>query len=452
MTVAENIARFCTTTTYEDISEGALDLVKIVFADLVGICCLGAEGPASDITTEYIREMGGSPQAAVVRKGFRAPLALAGLINAQQGHIDDFDDNGLPGHASAVLGGTVLAMAECCHASGKDLIRAYALGMEVEYRIANVLMDPLLKQGFCCSPVFGCIGAAVAASVLLDLDEAQFCNAIAIVCSNTGGVTVNFGSACKPYQIGLAAQSGIEAALLAQKGLDGKADCIEGKGGFAQVYCGKEITADDLDFDTRDWLIEQRGVVLKQFPSCLGSHGAVLGLLRLLESGEIAAEDIAHINAGVCWLANRALAYPDPKTITESRFSMNFALANVLAHRYFGLRSFEEGVLDDPAIQENMKKISREHAEELKDVYADESMPTILTITLKDGTVLRRDSSIPRLGAGEDPADLVKRIRNKFIDCTRSFLDSEVADGIFDRLLALEREPDLSWLLKAIAG
>ncbi len=450
MTIAEKIAHFCVTTPYEDLTDGVREIVKLVLADAVGVCVLGAEGPASQITADYVRDIQGTPQGVVVRKGFRAPLALAALVNAQQAHIDDFDDNGVPGHVSSVLCGAALALAEYCHASGPDVLRAYTLAMEVEYRVADVLMEPLLKQGFCCSPVFGCIGAAVLASVMLGLNEAQICNAIAIVCSNTGGVTVNFGSSCKPYQIGLAAQSGVEAALLAQWGFDGKADCIEGKGGYAQVYCGRELAADDIDFDRKDWMIEARGVILKQFPSCLGSHGAVLGMLRFLEDEPYTADDIAHVNAGVCWLANRALAYPDPKTITESRFSMNFAVANVLAYRYFGLHSFEPGVLDDPAIQENMKKVSREHPEEMKDIYADETMPTILTITLKDGTVLRRDSRIPRVGAGEAPADLVRRIRGKFEDCTAAVFSAQEAGAAFERILALEREQDLNWLLSAL--
>ena len=452
MTIAEKVAHFCCDTAYEDLTDGVRELVKLVLADAIGVCMLGAEDPASEITADYVREMGGAPLATVVRKGFKAPLALAALINAQQAHIDDFDDNGLPGHVSSVLCGAALSLIEYCRCSGKEILRAYALAMEVEYRFADVLMDPLLKQGFCCSPVFGCIGAAVIASVMLKLNEQQICNAIAIVCSNTGGVTVNFGSSCKAYQIGLAAESGIEAALLAQKGFDGKADCIEGKGGYSQVYCGKELTAEDLDFDSDGWLIEQRGVILKQFPSCLGSHGAVLGLLRFLEQENIPAEEIVHIKAGVCWLANRALAYPDPKSITESRFSMNFALANVLAYRYFGLRSFEHGVLEDAAIQENMKKISREHAEELKDVYADETMPTILTITLKNGAVLRRESCIPRVGAGEDSSDLIKRIRRKFADCTSKAFSAERADELFDRILAMEKEMDIEWLINAVSN
>lgn len=452
MTISEKIVDFCFNSKYENLSEKVIELVKIDFADLVGITCLGAESPAAGITAEYVKSIDGAKQAPVVRKNMRAPLAMAGMINSQQAHIDDFDDNGIPGHVSSVIGGTVLALAEYCNVSGKDLIRAYALGMEVEFRIADVLMDELLKQGFCCSPVFGGIGSVVTAAIMLGLDKEQFVNAIAIVCSNISGVTVNFGSACKPYQIGLASASGIEAALMAQLGLDGRPDCIEGKGGYSQVYCGKEITSDDIDFSTGHWLIADRGVVLKQYPSCLGAHGAVMGLFKMLEAGEIKADEVEHINAGVCWLANRALAYTEPETVTEARFSMNFALANVLERRYFGLKSFEEDIVHDPRIRETMKKITREQPEELKDIYADESMPTILTITLKDGTVIRKESHIPRIGpAGEDISDLVKRIRGKFIDCTDSFLSDADAGQLFDRILCMEKENDLDWLLTTIS-
>ena len=452
MTIAEKIADFCLSTGFEDLPSAVIATVKSAFADYIGIACLGAQNKASDAVADYIRLVNGTEQGLCIRKQMMAPMELAGLINAQMGHMDDFDDSGIPGHTSAILGGICVALKDYCNLSGKDMIRGYALGMEVEFRVGQVLMDSLVQHGFTCTPVFGCIGAVVTAACLLKLNREEFVNAIAIVVSDTGGVPVNFGSDCKPYQVGLAAAAGIRSSLAAKAGLNGRPDAIEGKGGYAQLYCGKTIDGNAIDFSKDKWLVAQSGIVIKQYPCCLGNQGAAVGLFSLMDSGEIDPDEIAHIDVGLCYLANASLTFTEPVNVTEARFSVNFVLANIMLKRYLGLKSFDQRVVDDPEIREKMKIVSRQHHPELKDVYADETMPTILTITLKDGSEKRFDSRLPKFCEGANFAVLNEQIRKKFNDCTADFIDEKTSNDLFERLMNLEKDQSLEWLTQAFIG
>ena len=140
--------------------------------------------------------------------------------------------------------GAALPWRKIIGASGKDLLKAYAFGIEVSYKIAAQAPN-LQDRGFHSTPVLGSIGAAVACASLLKLDPAKIKAALGIAASGAGGIHRQQGSMVKPFHAGNSARNGVEAALLAEQGFTADAAIFEAPRGFCDTFFGK----DTCDYD-----------------------------------------------------------------------------------------------------------------------------------------------------------------------------------------------------------
>src|SRR6266404_3194637 len=156
-------------TRYADLPESAIRSARRDVLDIFG-CVLGGSGsPGIDELCSVIGRWGGLEESRVVRRATRLPAPQAALLNASMGHALDFDDtldSGGTIHRGVSVLAAVLAVADSLGSvSGRDVLLAVALGLDISCRIA---LASTLDRGWhrTAAMVFG---ATAAAGKLMDL-------------------------------------------------------------------------------------------------------------------------------------------------------------------------------------------------------------------------------------------------------------------------------------------
>src|SRR6185295_2012530 len=174
-----------------------------------------------DVLLALFADQGGNAQATVIGRHERLSQIDAALLNGYEGHVEDYDDtHPTVIHPSSPIFPSPLAISERQPTSGRDLLAAYVLGVEVACRVGNLLVAHFREGAdfWHITNTCGVLGAASAAGRLLGLSEQELVWTFAVAGTQASGVREVFGSDCKPFHAGRAAQNGLLAALLVQRG------------------------------------------------------------------------------------------------------------------------------------------------------------------------------------------------------------------------------------------
>ena len=177
------VAEFVLETAYEAIPEAVLTLGKKSMLDGLGLALAGSIAETGRLVQAYLKSLGVQAGAAtVIGTELKAPERFAAFANGVGMHADDYDDTqlavgadrvyGLLTHPTAPALPAVLAIAESHKLSGKDLMLAYQLGVEVECKAAEAISPRHYQQGFHTTATCGCLASAVGAGKLYGLDQA----------------------------------------------------------------------------------------------------------------------------------------------------------------------------------------------------------------------------------------------------------------------------------------
>ena len=329
-------------------------VVRTAFVDTAACILAGTSDPATATVVQWVRAPG---QAADGRCSLlwgdgRAAPGAAALVNAVSAHALDYDDVGLAGHPGAVLVPVLLAEHEHSGVHGFALTQAYAKGYTVWRELQQRLGVSLHARGWHPTAVFGTLAAAAAVAAARQLGPREFSNALGIAASLASGVVANFGSMTKPLQVGRAAQAGFQATELALLGLDASPDALDGPAGLLSALVGREHVVARLqlaeDFDA-GLLRERPGI--KKYPVCYAVHRVVDGVLDLVQAHALRLQDIAGATATISTTTAGVLRHHRPESVTEARFSVEFAVAAALLHGRLGLREVTEETLQNPALR-----------------------------------------------------------------------------------------------------
>ncbi len=268
--------------------------------DTIGVGLAGSTAPGIGQVVDYVREMGGKESSTVLAYGLRVPPAAAALANGAMCHARDFDDthDRAAIHTGAVVVPAALAAAEYLGTvSGRELINAITLGIEIHSRLG--LANKRLI-GWAYPATYGIFAAATVVAKLLGLDEDSLLNAWGIAYSQAAGnlEMVADGGLTKRLQLGFAASGGVLAGLLAQKGITGSKNSFEGKSGIFNLYqrgeydpavlteaLGKEFKVTEFSY--------------KPYPCCRCNHGSIDAALEIARKYDIRPEQITEVRVGV---------------------------------------------------------------------------------------------------------------------------------------------------------
>ena len=349
-----------------------MDPYAVAFTDWLACACAGAGERAA----KAVRAAGSD---------LLADVAFAGTA----GHVLDFDDTFSDGvaHVSATCAPAALVLAADLGLPWRAALDAYAAGFEAMAAVAAASHPALYEAGWHPTAVCGPIGAAVAASHLLDLSERERDNAIAVALLRAGGTRGAFGSDGKAIQVGLAAAAGVQGALLARAGAVVDQRSVHGRLGFEGVLGATWAAVGEADDSGSDGqcgpAIERNWI--KLYPSCLGTHAPIE-----LAAGARDQIDAETLRVVVHPVARQAAYLDDVQDGLSAKFSIPYCVAHTLLHGPPGVREF---AAVDPEVRDRSRLVG---------VDTDPSLPEVGAVLIA-GDIESARVSGPR-GAPARPA------------------------------------------------
>src|SRR5579875_264289 len=293
--LTRSLARRAAALRYEDLPRDVRALARQCVLDYFGVALAGAAEPLVRIVREEMAEAGGAAEASVIGDKARLPALAAALVNGTAGHALDYDDvnMAMPGHPSVAILPGLLALAERRHACGEDVVAAFVAGYETACRIGAALAPGHYNLGFHATGTLGCFGAAAAAARLLGLDPERTAAALGIAGTQAAGLKSQFGTMCKPFHAGKAAQNGLLSALLARRGFSSRLDIIECVQGFALTHGPDFVPAAALAEPSGGFHLYAN--LFKYHAACYLTHAPIECARQLREEHRLRADMIARI-------------------------------------------------------------------------------------------------------------------------------------------------------------
>lgn len=362
--VTRRIGAFCTSVRLEDIPEEIRSHVKLCILDTIGCGLFGSGLSWGNIIADWAFQWGGSETSSVFRCSRKLPPPLAALVNGTMIHGFEMDDLHKESvvHLGSVAFPPALALGEYLGTcSGADLLCAVAVGYEVGARVGSSIGSRHLLRGFHPTGTSGTFAAAAASAKILGLDTDLTLQALGIAGTQGAGLmAAQYSSMVKRMHAGRAAQSGVYAATLAQKGFTGIMNIIEADyGGFCQTMSDSY----DLERITRglgqDW--EAGKVTFKPYPCCGSIHTALDGLTEIADEYGIELRDIKKVRVRVTTATKKHVGWPyRPESVTAAQMNMYYCLAAFLVNGHLTTEEFKPYRISDPGILRRISDISVE--------------------------------------------------------------------------------------------
>jgi len=370
-------ARLITTTTWDDIAPQAHEAKRSLlnfFATAIG----SARDPVLARAFTAIAPFSGTATSGLIGRDERLDMLGAAFLNAISANLLDYDDTHLATviHPAAPVAAPLLALAESTGATGRDVLEAFILGVEIECRIGNAVSPGHYARGWHITSTCGVFGAAAAAARIMRLSAAQTAHALGIAASQSAGVVENLPSAAKNVSVGNAARNGLFAAVLAQAGYDAAPRAIEGPLGWARAMGDEADLAALTGGLGETWEIAKN--TYKPYPSGIVFHSVIDACLRL--RGKLRATVTEVVVEGSALLLARG-----DRAVTsdrDSRVSIHHAVACGLLLGKAGPAQFVEPTISDPAVVALRAKVRAARDDAMADGAAR------VRVTLADGTVL----------------------------------------------------------------
>jgi 2-methylcitrate dehydratase PrpD len=451
-TLAQFLADFIVGCRYEDIPVDAIQKVKHFVIDVLG-CMVGASHePQAEIIKAVLGEEGGNPQSSVFRGGFKTSVMNAALINGAQGHMFDFDDDHREGtlHPSVAVFPAVFALGEKLGVNGKELIRAFILGLEVMVRLGESFLGKSYYQGFHPTGTCGVFGAAAGCTLLMGLDPIQTKYALGLAGSFAAGSIecTGEGAWAKPLQAGHPAMGGVLAASLAAKNYRGPGTILDGvDGGLIRAFSFQDQYDYDRITDNIGEKWEMMDTSIKVHACCRFSAPAADCALDLYRQG-VRANKIKDILAKAGDFTIKTLCHPPerklrPQTHVDAQFSLPYAIAVAICRNRIGIDEFKTEVLDNPEVLSLIDKVRWEVDPEAEAMYP-KAYPATVIATLNDGRVFESHVDYPK-GDPENPTNL-KEIIEKFHSLTEKYMEEEKRSRIIAEVERLEDMDNITGL------
>ena len=410
-----------------------VETAKLVLADTLGVAWAGARDPDCQAALELMLAEGGKPVSRVWGTTQRLPARSAAFVNGVFSAGLDYDALHLKSvtHAAVVVIPAALALAEERGANGSDTLRAIIAGMEL---ICNLAENAKRSGEYFETSFFGVFGAALAAALVIGLDDDKARQAVGMALSLAGGTKqpISERKLVKRYQSAFAAQSGVLCAQMAEQGVTSPGQFITGKSGLSGLVDGIDVEAFRSSFGSRFLSTETS---IKPFPVCYCSIAAINATLTLKSKRNIRPQDVASLTVTVTPYTYETVGRPfdpthDPQV--AGMFSIQYAIACVLMFGEFRLANVEaQGVRSDPVGQ-----LARRIKVDVNQAWPGEFAPMVLRAVLTDGTTIEeRIEETPSVVPTESRALLSEKI----LDCLRASGCNPTRENVQKIFDAIER-------------
>jgi 2-methylcitrate dehydratase PrpD len=459
--VTRYVCEFAAKTKFEDLPADVIELGKKSILDGIGLAFSGSVARTGPISRDYVEALGAARrESTVIGTAMKSPARFAAFLNGVAMHADDYDDTqlavaknrvyGLLTHPTVTAWAPALAVGEAGGRSGRDVMLAYHVGVEVESKIAEAINPRHYVEGFHSTGPIGVFGSAAAVAKLRGYDAGQTARALGIAGAQSSGLRENFGTMTKPFQAGHAAESGVLAADLAERGWTAAENILEAPVGFFRAAGGGFDIHAIYEKLGRPWTFHDPGVSIKPYPSGSLTHPGMTEMLRLIREHDIKPEQVESVEVGTNSYMPTALIHHHPQNALEAKFSMEFCMAALLLYRKAGLTVFVDEVVRRPDVQAMMGRVKFGVNAEA-DAAGSDKMTTVLTLHLKDGRAISGRADFGK-GSPANPMSYAE-VSEKFLDCAEfAKWPKQKAAAVVEMVGKLETLPDIRELTKLCAA
>ena len=417
--------------------------------DTVGVMISGAGGNVATQAEAVLASARPAGNVPVPGRTRRADLIDAAFLGGTAAHGIELDDGYTKGsvHPGCTVVPAVLSAGYVKQASGAALIEAVVAGYETVTAIGRAVHPDLRHRGFHPTGAVAVFGAAMAVGKLSGLKPQQLSNALGIAASSSGGLFafVNGGGDIKRLHAGHASREGLQAVLLAERGVDGPPNVIEGRDGFMQAFAYDASKARPVELPpTAPFGITD--CYIKPNPCCRHIQPTVEALIAILTDEKIATDEVRQVAVETYRIAaeHAATGWED---FASSQLSFRYLMALALKYRNIKFDYFSDAVRGDPGWAALAAKFQISAPHEIDRLYP-KLRPARVTVTTARGKFVRQADEA--LGSRLVPLDDTG-LKAKFHGLVAPVHGDEKARDLARRLWTVEELTDVTPLIEALA-
>jgi 2-methylcitrate dehydratase PrpD len=445
-TRGEQLVKYIAGTSGRRYPPRVTDLALQALVDHLAVAVGASSDPTAQPARKLVARWKASGSARVYMGGCTTP-ALAAFANGSMAHAMDYDDThaGGAGHPSGPCWSAALALAQEHRTSEKETLAAFITGFDAMAKLGGGWVPGvgrnLQRRGWHPTSIFGRVGAAAVASVIMKLDAGRIANALGVAATTAGGLVGSFGTYGKPFHAGKAAMDGILSAQLAADGFIAATHLYELEKGLLDVLIqDRRVEVPTLDdFETKWELLENQ---IKPFASCRATHSSIQAARSLAH--QLRGQKIAKVHAKVHPNALVTAGKTAPRTPLEGKFSVPFCIALGLTGYRLVASDFTEKAYNDPAVVDLVPRI------ELEAVQDQPASKAFLEVTLDNGERVYGETQCV-MGHPDNPLTW-DALREKFDGLVQPVLGAEKAAKLFDLGRAFLEPGSIAKISDLLAG
>ena len=412
------------------------------FLNWLGCAVGAAQHESVNAALAAVHMLQPAPQASLLGRTEKVDMASAALINGISSHTFDFDDTHLKTiiHPAGPVASAILALGEHLGSSGRQLIDALVLGVEVSCRVGNAVYPNHYDRGWHITGSTGMLGSAAACSRLLGLNAKQTQMALGIAASQPVGLREQFGTMTKPFHPGGAAKVGLMSALMAKHGYTSSARALEAPRGLMQVFSDKTDWKEITENLGKTWEIELN--TYKPFACGIVIHPAIDACVQLREKHNLKPEQVAKVTLKAHPLVQELTGKKTPSDGLLAKFSVFHSCAVALIYGRAGEHEYADNVVRSALVIGVRDKV---------DLIVDRSVHEAsvdVTVETTDGQ--KHHIYIEHaIGSLEKPMSN-EQLKAKFVDQSTPILGAQKTEEAWNLCMSLATQNDLKALLKSL--
>ena len=459
------LVQFVGELRYAALSDEVRHYARRHVLDTVGVMIAGATGEVASRAEAVLAAVRPAGHVPVPGRARRADLIDAAFLGGTAAHGIELDDGFTQGsvHPGCVVVPAALALACARRSNGQALMEAIVAGYETVIAIGRACHPDLRQRGFHPTAAVGVFGAAAAAGKLAALSPERLAHAFGLAASSAGGLFafVNGGGDIKRLHAGHAAREGLQAALLAEQGIEGPPGVIEARDGFMQAFARAESGhsksaraghSPEPGSSARAMALPPAapfGIThcyIKPYPCCRHIQPAVEALIGILEQENIAGEEVERVEVATYRIAaeHAATGWDD---FASAQLSFPYLIALALKFRAVKFEHFADAVRRDPSLAAMARKLTVTAPPEVDRLYP-QLRPARVTVATARGSHTRQveEARGSRLLPLDDAA-----LKAKFLDLAGPVLGPARARDLAERLWSLDAIDDVALLVESMA-
>jgi len=434
------LAKNITDINYEKLPGEVVEATKRLIMDSLAVALAGSAEAGVNELVDIFGDWGGKEESSVWVYGGKLPCISAAQVNAVMIHALDYDDT----HDAAVLHTGVvavpvaLAIAERIGGvDGRKIITAVALAVDLAARLCLANTVSMFDRGWHYTTLHGNFNAAAAAGKLLELDEETLVSAFGLAYHQAGGnlQCLHDGTLAKRAGPGFSARNGIMAVLMAQKGVTGARNVLQGRDGLFSVYHRGDYKPELLTAKLGD-KFEGANLSFKPYPCCRANHSSIDATLELVSEHNIKAENVDSILVYIGKGGMKVVCEPldskqNPSTSVDAQFSTPWTVASAIVHGKVGIAEFSAQAIKDKKVLAVSNKVTPKVDDSLTRLAVG---PSIVEIKTKDGNIYSKRVDTP-YGSPKNPMSM-EAMATKMRDCA-SYAGKSMKDENVERLIQI---------------